>query len=80
MTDYLTAFSNVITTVVFFFNSIKPEKAKDFPHNLIIYGFHMFVPFAVVFLMSSMYYIRQPLLRKTVYREVKNLIEMNYNQ
>jgi hypothetical protein len=75
LTDYITSITNLIvmcvaTSFVVLFNRVQPEKAHNFPHYLIIYGFHMFVPFLVILAISLMYFIRQPKLRKTIYREM----------
>jgi len=75
LTDYVTTISNVtvmcvLTLFLVLFNRVQPEKAKDFPNYLIIYGCHMFVPFLAVLSISSMYYVRQPKLRETIYKEL----------
>jgi hypothetical protein len=79
LTDYVTTISNmivmcIISLLVFLFNRVQPEKANDYPHYLIIYGCHMFVPFLVIFPITLMYYIRQPKLRKTIYSELVDWI------
>ena len=83
ITDYVTAFSNftmtcVVTSVMVFFNGIKPEKANEY--HLFIYFYHMIEPLLIAFLMSSMYFIRQPMLRKTMFREGMNFIETTFSK
>jgi hypothetical protein len=79
LTDYVTSISNMIVmsisiSFVVLFNRVEPEKANDFPYYLTIYGFHMIAPLLIIFSTSFMYFIRQPKLRKTIYRELVDWI------
>jgi hypothetical protein len=77
ITDIVTTASNVISMgmssiIVVSFNSISPEQANLYPYHLIVYFFHLVVPFVIYSCISLMYYIRQPIMRKTLLREVRN--------
>ena len=79
LTDYVTTISNLIVMCIlalflFLFNRVQPEKANDYPYYLIVYSYHMFLPFLVTFSFHSMYYIRHPRLRKTIYSELADWI------
>jgi hypothetical protein len=85
LTDYKTAISNVIIMLVLvlflvLFNKVQPEKANIFPYYLIVYGCHMFVPFLGIFSICLMYYMRQPKLRRTIYRELVDWIRPSHNE
>jgi hypothetical protein len=79
ITDYVTSISNLIImsisiSLIVLFNRVEPDKANDFPYYLTIYGFHMIAPLLIIFSTSFMYFIRQPKLRKTIYRELVDWI------
>ena len=77
ITDIVTTACNVTlmglsSIIVFSFNRIAPEQANLYPYYLIVYLFHLVVPFIISNSISLMYYIRQPQMRKTLLRELNN--------
>ncbi len=79
MTDFMSMITNLIATCsissfIATFNKIKPHHAAEFPYNLTIFTFHLLFPNMIICGISWMYYLRLPLMRQTIFRELKYFI------
>ena len=84
ITDIVTTACNLTlmglsSIIVLSFNRISPEQANLYPYYLIVYLFHLVVPFIISNSISLMYYIRQPQMRKTLWRELNNQFGWHHN-
>ena len=76
MTDYISAGCNLLSMVVvsittIILNKTRPEQLNSYPHYLLLYFFHMVTPFVAISTIIFMYYLRQPRMRKMIWRELK---------
>ena len=70
----VTSSFGITTTLV---NRTSPADFNEFPGFLLVYFMHFVVPFLITGTIAVLYYIRNPALRKTLYRELKPYFNRN---
>ena len=82
MADFLTNVFGVAVTSSFgitttLVNRTSPADFNEFPGFLLVYFMHFVVPFLITGTIAVLYYIRNPALRKILYRELKPYFNRN---